>query len=198
MKTYLEPQEVKLLEKQATNLRDRLLIRILFHLGCRVSESLAITVEDIDFVRGTVTIRHLKNRIKLPCPSCGARLSKNHIYCPRCSHKISVAIKEKLEQHRRRILPVDTETLKMLQEFIQRSGPVNRNGRLLLFGINRHRAWQVVRECAERAGLPRLVNPDTGKVHVVSPHRLRDAFAVNAVKHNDSGDLPPKTSPVSC
>ena len=28
----------------------------------------------------------------------------------------------------------------------------------------------------------------SGKLHNVSPHRLRDAFAVMAVKHDDSGD----------
>jgi len=76
----------------------------------------------------------------------------------------------------------------MLHDYIRRGGPVFREGKLLIFGINRHRGWQVVRECAERAGLPDLVNPETGKVHGVSPHRLRDAFAVHAVKVNDSGD----------
>jgi len=45
MKTYLETQEVELLEKAATNLRDRLLIKLLFRLGCRISEALAIAVE---------------------------------------------------------------------------------------------------------------------------------------------------------
>jgi hypothetical protein len=40
-KAYLDPSEVESLEKHATNLRDRLLIRLLFHLGCRVSETLA-------------------------------------------------------------------------------------------------------------------------------------------------------------
>ena len=58
----------------------------------------------------------------------------------------------------------------------------------VIFGINRHRAWQIVKECAEKAGLPKLVNPETGKIHNVSPHKLRDAFAVNAVKRDDSGD----------
>jgi len=65
---------------------------------------------------------------------------------------------------------------------------VIRNGKRLIFGINRHRAWQIVKECAERAGLPKLVNPETGRVHNVSPHKLRDAFAVHAVKLDDSGD----------
>jgi integrase/recombinase XerD len=59
---------------------------------------------------------------------------------------------------------------------------------LLLFGINRHRAWQIIKQCAQKANLSRLTNPETGKEHNISPHRLRDAFAVHAVKHDDSGD----------
>jgi integrase/recombinase XerD len=95
----------------------------------------------------------------------------------------------KEQEHRRqRVLPIDNETLSMLREYIERGGPVLREGKRLIFGINRHRAWQIVKECAERAGLPKLINPETGKVHNVSPHRLRDAFAVHAVKLNDSGD----------
>jgi integrase/recombinase XerD len=92
------------------------------------------------------------------------------------------------EHRRQRTLPLDGETLAMLKEYIDRGGPVVRNGRRLIFGINRHRAWQIVRDCAERAGLPKLLNPETGKLHNVSPHRLRDSFAVNAVKKDDSGD----------
>ncbi len=62
-----------------------------------------------------------------------------------------------------------------VNNYIKRGGSVKRSDKVLLFGINRHRAWQIVKECAQRAGLPKLVNPDTGKVHNVSPHRLRDA-----------------------
>jgi integrase/recombinase XerD len=95
----------------------------------------------------------------------------------------------KEQEHRRqRVLPVDNETLDMLREYIDRGGPVLRDGKMLVFGINRHRAWQIIKECAEKAGLPKLVNPSTGKMHNVSPHRLRDAFAVHAVKLDDSGD----------
>jgi len=81
-----------------------------------------------------------------------------------------------------RTLPLDKDTLDMLEDYIKRGGPVNRGGKRLIFGINRHRAWQIIKECAERAGLPSLINPETGKIHGVSPHRLRDAFAVHAVK----------------
>lgn len=188
VKTYLETDEVESLEDAATNIRDRLLIRLLFHLGCRVSEALALKVEDVDFINGTVTILHLKSRINLYCPKCGVRLGRSHSFCPKCGSKVGEALKQQQEHRRQRVLPLDNETLASLKEYIERGGPVTKEGKRLIFGINRHRAWQIVKECSENAGLPELINPETGKVHNISPHRLRDAFAVNAVKHNDSGD----------
>ena len=88
MKTYLEPKEIDLLEQAATNLRDRLLIRLLFHLGCRISEALSLKVDDIDFIQGTVTILHLKHRVELSCSNCGARLGVSHAFCPNCGVRI--------------------------------------------------------------------------------------------------------------
>ena len=188
IKTYLEVEDIQKMEEAAEYLRDKLLVRLLFHLGCRVSEALGITVDDINFSESTVTIKHLKERVKLSCPHCGGRLARAHKFCPGCGLDIDQALSQIREQRRFRILPVDAETLVMLKEYIDRKGPRPKGGRLLLFGINRHRAWQIVRECAERAGLPRLKNSESGKVHSVSPHRLRDAFAIHAVKVNDSGD----------
>lgn len=51
-----------------------------------------------------------------------------------------------------RTLPLDRDTLEMLRDYI------------IIFGINRLRAWQIVMGCAERVGLPKLVNPETGKL----------------------------------
>ena len=188
MKAYLEPEEVEKLEKTAEYLRDRLLIRLLFHLGCRVSEVLGIRLDDIDLKHGMVTIEHLKARIKLSCSQCGARLGKIHKFCPVCGLKVDKAIAEEKEHRRYRSLPVDEGTLAMLKEYISRGGAKAKNGKRLLFNLTRHRAWQIVRDCAEKADLPRLVNMESGKEHNVSPHQLRDAFAVHAVKLDDSGD----------
>ena len=187
-KTYLESEEVLQLEEVAQYLRDKLLIRLLFHLGCRISEALGITVNDIDFSQGTIVIQHLKARMKLSCPHCSTRLSRSHQFCPKCGLEVKEVVAQEKEQRRLRTLPVDKRTLNMLRDYIDRGGPLSGNGRQLLFGINRHRAWQIVSECARRAGLPGLKNAETGKVHHVSPHRLRDAFAVMVVKKDDSTD----------
>jgi integrase/recombinase XerD len=188
VKAYLEMREVGQLENVAEYLRDKLLIRLLARLGCRISEALVLEVKDIDFTRSTVTIEHLKARIELSCPKCGVRLGKSHSFCPKCGAKVKEAVTREQEHRRMRTLPLDSDTLKMLKAYIERGGSVNKNGKELIFGINRHRAWQIVRECAGRAGLPKLVNPETGRIHNVSPHRLRDSFAVHAVKVDDSGD----------
>jgi len=187
-KAYLEASEVQELAQAATNLRDRLLIRLLFHLGCRVSEALALEVKDVDFTQGMVTIQHLKTRMKLSCPHCGASLGRMHKYCPVCGLKVDETVAKEQEHRRLRTLPLDRDTLEMLRDYVHRGGFVNRGGRKLIFGINRHRAWQIVRECGEKAGLPKLINPETGTTHNVSPHRLRDAFAVHAIRLDDSGD----------
>jgi len=188
MEAYLEFSDIKKLEDASANTRDRLLVRILFHSGCRVSEAIALAVDDIDLDHGRVTIQHLKSRVRAMCPECGARLAKAHTFCPGCGNKVEQAVTKAQEHRRVRTLPIDGDTLEMLEHFIKKGGPVSRNGKQMLFGINRHRAWQIIHECADRAGLGKLVNPETGKTRGISPHRLRDSFAVNAVKHDDSGD----------
>ena len=185
-KAYLEPAEIEKLEEAAEYLRDRLLIRMLFHLGCRISEALGIKASDIDFNQGLVTIQHLKQRIKLSCPECGARLGKGHKFCPVCGRKVEKAVADEKEHRKFRVLPLDEETMKMLKDYLGRGGANSKTR--LIFDLSRHRAWQIVKECANKARLPRLINPESGKLHNVSPHKLRDAFAVHAVKLNDSGD----------
>jgi len=188
VKTYLEPEEIQKLEDAAMFFRDKLLIRLLFHLGCRISEALALEVKDANFNTSTVTILHLKSRINISCPKCNARLGKNHVFCPKCGNKVDDAISQLQQRQKVRTLPLDKDTLNLLKEYIKQGGPIKKDGKILIFGMSRHRAWQVIGECAVRAGLPELVNPETGKTHHVSPHKLRDAFAVHAVKMNDSGD----------
>ena len=179
--------EIKLLVSVATNLRDKLLIMLLFHLGCRITEALSLKVDDIDFIQGTVSIVHLKRRVKISCADCGAQLGMSHSYCPRCGVKTKGVLNEQ-EHRRQRVLPIDTQTLGMLKEYVRRGGPILRNGKNLIFGVNRHRAWQIIKQCAEKAGLPKLTNQETGKVHNISPHKLRDCFAIHAMKTDDSGD----------
>jgi integrase/recombinase XerD len=149
VKAYLEVEETEKLENAAKYLRDKLLIRLLTRLGCRISEALALEVKDIDFDTSTVTIQHLKLRIKLACHQCGARLGKSHRFCPGCGIKVEYAVAREQEHLRMRTLPMDDNTLNMLRDYIKRGGPVKQGTKPLLFGISRHRAWQIIKECGK-------------------------------------------------
>ena len=153
-RAYLEPNEVERIENAATNLRDRLLIRLLFRLGCRISEALALKVEDIDFEKGTVTIEHLKTRLELCCPSCGARLGKSHKFCPSCGHSVEKAVAQEKEHRRVRTLPLDGDTLEMLADFIRRDKTKG-----LIFRINRHRAGRSLRSVLRELDCPSWSTP---------------------------------------
>ena len=154
MKAYLEPAEIEMMERFASCLRDRLLIRILIRLGCHVSEALALKVGDIDFEQGTVTILHLKTRIRLSCHKCKAGLGRRHQFCPECGEEVNKARKRQQEHRRIRTLPVDRDTLEMLRDHIDSNQATYHDDSVLLFGLNRHRAWQIIRDCAGRADLP--------------------------------------------
>ena len=181
-KAYLEVDEVMRLEQAANNLRDRILIRFLFNLECRIFEVLGVTVDDIDLGASTITIKHLKARVRLSCPDCGAKLSKSHAYCPKCRIKVVKVVAEENMYHQMKKLPIDPDTQMMLKEYIERGGPVIRGGKRLIFGIGRCRAWQIIKQCAEEARLPRLKNSNTGKLHNISPCKLRNAYQRLQVK----------------
>jgi len=122
MKTYLELNEVGRLESAAKCLRDNLLIRVIFHLGCRVSEALGIETKDIDWKTSAVTIQHLKVRLRLGCPVCSAALGRSHSFCPKCGVKVEEAVAREQEHRKIRTLPIDEDTLEMLRDYVKRGG----------------------------------------------------------------------------
>lgn len=185
MKAYLEVRDLDLLEQSATNVRDRLLIRLLGRTGCRISEALALRPEDVDYARQTLRIPHLKARVRLLCPACSARLARMHRYCPGCGGHVAKPIQRKQLQHRLRRIQVDRQTTDMLKGFIAAKRQTGRQVERV-FGISAHQAWVVVRRVAAGAGLGRLESPETGRPRGISPHRLRDAFATVASQRDDS------------
>ncbi len=182
-KAYLTPEEVDGMAEAATCVRDELLIRMLFWLSCRVSEALGIRVEDVDAIQSTVTIKHLKARTRLLCPHCSTRMSRTARFCPGCGKEVPEPLRREQEAHRVRTIPLERRTMERLIYFIHKDGTKG-----LIFKVGRIRAQQIVKECARRAGIGELVNPETGEIRGVSPHRFRDAFAVMAVQQDDSMD----------
>ncbi|MBA7682479.1 Tyrosine recombinase XerC [subsurface metagenome] len=169
LKEYLEPEQVGKVIAATTNPRDRAFVTLLARTGIRISEAIQLKVRDIDFQRGTLTIVHLKERLRLKCPHCGEGLGKRHLFCPSCGNKVDKAIREKVEQRRQRMIPVDHNTLHLIDEYLQWRCKFPYRGPLV-FPFSRQRGWQLVEKLGRRAGMKGL-----------HPHSLRHLLATTWV-----------------
>ncbi|MDP2663346.1 MAG: site-specific integrase [Dehalococcoidia bacterium] len=177
---YLTPAHVAAMEAAAPNMREELLIRLLFRSGCRISEALALRPVDISASRKIITIQHLKQRVLLKCPDCGERLARRDRVCSQCAQPVTEAMRQVQEQRSRRVIQIDQGSIDLVELYV-RTDPrfrKNREARLFLFGTRW--AEKLVAEMARAAGVPPVIN-EMGKVHKVSPHRLRDAHATHFI-----------------
>jgi integrase/recombinase XerD len=137
------------------NPRDRAFIALLSRSGARISEAIQIKESDVDFTNATLSIIHLKERLKSKCPGCGAILGKRHIFCPGCGNKVDQAIREKVQQRRQRTIPIDNDTLALIKTYLKWRRQFSYRGPLL-FPFTRQRGWQLIERMGRRAGISGL------------------------------------------
>jgi integrase/recombinase XerD len=166
---YVQPVQIEKLISTCGNPRDKAFISLLARTGVRISEANEVKASDIDFERGILTIVHLKEKSRLKCPHCGEGLGKRHVFCPSCGSKVDKAIREKVEQRRQRMIPVDHNTLRLIDEYLKWRLKFPYRGPLL-FPFTRQRGWQLVERLGRRAGIKGL-----------HPHSLRHFLATTWV-----------------
>lgn len=165
----IEPADIDKLLEATRHPRDRAFIILLARTGVRIGEVIQLKMSDIDFKRKTLTILHLKERIKLRCPSCGQLLSKRHQFCPGCGKKVAVAVREAIQKKRTRMIPVDSTTLRLLGEYLQWRRQFRYTGPLV-FPFTRQRGWQILKALGHRIGVKSL-----------HPHSFRHLLATSWV-----------------
>jgi len=169
LRGYLEASEVERLVAGASNPRDKAFISLVARTGVRISEAIELKTRDIDFRRGILTIVHLKEKSRLKCPHCGESLGKRHVFCPSCGNKVDKAIREKVEQRRQRMIPIDHNTLGLIGEYLQWRHKFPYCGPLV-FPFTRQRGWQLVEKLGRHVGINGL-----------HPHSLRHLLATTWV-----------------
>ena len=152
LKGYLEPEQVERLIAVATNLRDKLLVRLPWRTGARVSEFIGIKEPDIDFENRAVVIKVQKMRKR-----------------------------DGKTVERRRVIPVDQGTLNMVKEYLEWRKQFPYQGDLL-FPITRQRVDQIYWKLGRRAGIKEIGDPAISKHRKLHPHVLRHSFAIHCVK----------------
>ncbi len=158
LKGYLEPQQIARLIQAATNPRDALLVRIPWRTGMKVSESIGIRIQDIDFENRAIVIRVKKMRRENGEP---------------------------IEW--RRVVPIDRDSLEMVEEYLEWRKQFPYKGDLL-FPITRQRVNQIFWKLGSRTGITKIGHPAVSKHTKFHPHLLRHSFSIHCIKHGMSID----------
>ncbi|MFC1910986.1 tyrosine-type recombinase/integrase [Chloroflexota bacterium] len=156
LKAYLLPEMVERLIVVAKNLRDKLLVRILWRTGIRVSELIGIRASYIDFENRALVIKVQKMRKK-----------------------------DGKAVERRRIIPIDQGTLDMVKEYLEWRKQFPYKGDLI-FPITRQRANQIFWKLGRKAGIKEIGDPAISKHRKLHPHVLRHSFAIHCIKRGMS------------
>lgn len=181
---YLTPEQAEMVIRAAKTLRDKLIIRLLFRTGIRISELLGLRTGDIKWQDRLIVIAALKKRSKrikkevsLKSLPIGARIVS-------IKGRTAIAwISQPQVEPRRRLVPVDVETLAQLRQYtgIRNTGTV--------FDITRHRVWQIVKQAGIDAGIPFVFDLYKGKRHYLHPHTFRHSFGVHWVRKHGQESL---------
>lgn len=175
IKTILTPGEIRRMIDRASNLRDKVILSFYSDTGCRASELLKITVDDVDLENRTVRIPHLKRGIKKRCPKCSRSAGRSTKFCAGCGTNLSRVVAEGIEE-RSRLISIGNETAELLSEYIAHLRPASK-----IITLSRQAIHDVVRKAGRSIGLKGkvLLNPETGKKHYIHPHSFRDSLAVS-------------------
>ncbi|MDD5229742.1 MAG: site-specific integrase [Candidatus Marinimicrobia bacterium] len=178
IKTTLTAREINKMISVAKCQRDQLILQFYADTGCRESELLAVTVENIDFDNGTVLIPHLKHGAKKHCPKCNKTAGRSGKWCPHCGANLSLVQAEGVLV-RNRIVTIGEETLNLLRDFVQGMEKTDR-----VINLSRQSVYNIIRKAASDSGLSGkvLVNPETGRKHFIHPHIMRASLAVDWLK----------------
>lgn len=175
MKTYLTPKEIRKMIDLAPILRDKVIISFLADTGARVSELLKVTPENIDFEKNLVLIPHLKQGLKKKCPQCHRQAGRRQAFCSHCGVDLSHVVAEGIEE-RSRLISVGANTIKLFQQYIEERKIEDKQP---IINLSRQGIYYLIRDMGQRAGIGKILNPDTGKLHHLHPHVFRASLAVD-------------------
>lgn len=153
LKAFFSVEQVEAMIDSCDNLRDRVLIRLLWRTGMRVSELvrpgkdrspvLGLRVDNILWGENALIIRHAKRKDNPP-----------------------------------RRIDIDPGTLVMVREYLENRPEKSE----FVIPIGRQMAYLVVRQAAERVGITEVGDPLVSKRRHPHPHHLRHSLAVHSVK----------------
>jgi integrase len=179
IKTTLTSDEITTMIGAARCQRDQVIAQFYADTGCRVSELLAVTVENIDLDSCQVMIPHLKRGAHKICPNCSKTAGRSRKWCSHCGADLRKVEPEGILE-RSRIITIGSDTAELLREYTRGMARTEK-----LVDLTRQQVYNIIRELADAAGLKGkiLVNPESGRKQYVHPHIMRASLAVDWLKY---------------
>ena len=153
LRGFMTPEQIEAMIESCDNLRDRVLIRLLWRTGMRISELvrpgsdrspvLGLRVENILWGENALIIRHAKRKGNPP-----------------------------------RRIDIDPETLAIVREYLEKRQDKSE----FVIPITRQMGYLVVRQAAERIGITEVGDSLVSKRRHPHPHHLRHSLAVHSVR----------------
>jgi len=153
LRGFLTFEQVEAMIANCDNLRDQVLIQLLWRTGMRVSELvrpgkdrspvLGLRVSNVLWDENALIIRHAKRKDNPP-----------------------------------RRIDVDPKTLAMVREYLEKRSVKSE----FVMPISRQMAYLIVRRAAERVGIMEVGDPLVSKRRHPHPHHLRHSLAVHSVR----------------
>ncbi|WP_191906105.1 MULTISPECIES: tyrosine-type recombinase/integrase [unclassified Haloarcula] len=163
---YLSIEEYEKLVKATDNVRDKVMVRLLWQTGCRVSEAADVRISDIDRDNRSITIRNAKSG---KYKDTGTRT----VYYDR---KFSVLLRQYIDEGYR-------------EGFVGLSEDKEDHGHLLVsnekYSLNKEYITKFIAEIAERAGIQDVMyeNRAGNEMKRVNAHLLRKSYGVHRTKN---------------
>jgi len=185
LRGFFAPAQVEAMIESCDNLRDRVLIRLLWRTGMRISE----------------LVRPGQPRQR-PCPQCrkpAQRYRKTiesaEYWCNECQFMFIINLGLRVEnilwgenaliiRHAKRKgnpprrIDVDPETLAIVRDYLNRRVEKSE----FVIPIGRQMGYLVVRQAAERIGITEVGDPLVSKRRHPHPHHLSHSLAVHSVR----------------
>jgi len=155
LKGYFEEGQRKKIYNSAQSHRDKVLIRLLWVTGRRISEILKVKVQDINFSDNQISFHIDKKTEKIN----GIRQKKDLIKLKPIDEKTAAILKAYIQE----------EELKPEEYLFKSRFKPNHH-------ITRQRAFKIVRNCALKAGIEKVGNKPP------HPHHFRHTYAIDIAK----------------
>jgi integrase/recombinase XerD len=176
LRGYLEPDEIKKITEAAGNLRDRLLVEVLWMTGARISEVVGLSkidaVDKQDHLDWGLTPDMLVPEENVIIFNTLKRTKK----------KLGADTREYAPQKRRVVVP--NRLMTELADYTQQN---NMQVDERIFPISRRWAGEIVKKMAECAGVlpPGEKTTPNGRTRHVHPHLFRHSHCIQFIRHND-------------